>query len=245
MHMMPNGDVGEVSGFDRIAPIYDLWARNTQDDVSFYVEEARRAGGVVVEFGVGTGRIAVPVAQAGIRVIGIDRSKAMLAICRERAKEAGVGERLDLRCDDFRNSAVDDPVKLVTCPFRGFWELATDQERLNALDTAFKALLPGGRLVFDVYSPTGDPPRRGPAVWHQVAPGIWQRGDWCLERRTLTLSMRGEDWASSLQLFWISPDEWEGLLKTAGFVVEACYGWFDRGPAEGVNTVWVATRPHS
>ena len=49
-----------------------------------------RAGGPVVELAVGTGRIAVPTAAAGIRVIGVDSSPGMLEVCRQRAELAGV-----------------------------------------------------------------------------------------------------------------------------------------------------------
>src|SRR5262245_42593282 len=57
--------------YDRIAAIYDPWSRSVTEDVEFYVEEALAAGGPLVELAVGTGRIAVPVAKAGIPVIGV------------------------------------------------------------------------------------------------------------------------------------------------------------------------------
>src|SRR6266480_1983047 len=60
-----------VSAYDSIARIYDPWSVSVTEDVSFYVEEARRADGPVVELGIGTGRIAVPTAAEGISVIGV------------------------------------------------------------------------------------------------------------------------------------------------------------------------------
>ena len=51
-----------MSVYDSIARLYDPWSRSVVEDVSFYVDQARRAGGPVVELGVGTGRIAVPTA---------------------------------------------------------------------------------------------------------------------------------------------------------------------------------------
>ena len=54
-------------------------------EADFYVEEALAASGPVVELGVGTGRIAVPTALAGVDVIGVDSSAAMLEVCAERA----------------------------------------------------------------------------------------------------------------------------------------------------------------
>src|SRR5205085_2693829 len=94
------GAVPDASPYDAIARLYDPWSRSVTEDIGFYVEEAVASGGPVVELGVGTGRIAVPVAEAGVSVIGVDSSAAMLGVCRERAAAAGVAERLDLRLGD-------------------------------------------------------------------------------------------------------------------------------------------------
>src|SRR4051794_41763718 len=81
------------SPYDSIAELYDPWSASVVEDVGFYLEEARRAGGPVVELGVGTGRIAVPIAADGIRVIGVDSSRRMLDVCARRAALAGGGPR--------------------------------------------------------------------------------------------------------------------------------------------------------
>ena len=60
-----------MSSYDAIARLYDPWSRSVTEDVSFYVEEAERvAPGPIVELAVGTGRIAVPIAAAGVSVEG-------------------------------------------------------------------------------------------------------------------------------------------------------------------------------
>src|SRR3954466_9018977 len=66
------------SPYDAIAELYDPWSASVVEDVGFYLDEARRSGGPVVELGVGTGRIAVPIAADGIRVIGVDSSRGVL-----------------------------------------------------------------------------------------------------------------------------------------------------------------------
>src|SRR5439155_22756450 len=90
-----SGQHTRVSAYDRIARRYDPWSVSVAEDVEFYVAEAVRSGGPVLELGVGTGRIAVPIAQAGLRIGGVDSSEGMLAVPREQAARAG-GE-LDLR----------------------------------------------------------------------------------------------------------------------------------------------------
>jgi len=232
-----------VSSYDAIARLYDPWSAGVIEDISFYVEEALAAGGPVVELGVGTGRIAIPTAMAGVHVIGVDSSAGMLAVCAERAREAGVDERLDLRQGDLRRPPVTERVRLVTCPFRAYLHLASDEERLEALAAARELLEPGGRLVFDVFAPSREDVEETHGRWIEREPGIDERADWDLEAQTLTLSVRGEQGASSMTLWWLEPSRWHALLAEAGLMIEACYGWFDRRPyAGGEDTVWIASR---
>jgi len=232
-----------VSEYDPIARLYDPWSASVVEDISFYVDEALAAGGTVVELGVGTGRIAIPTAMAGVHVIGVDASEGMLAVCAERGNEAGVGALLDLRLGDLRRPPVDERVALVTCPFRAFLHLASDEERLQALGAVRELLDPGGRLVFDVFAPSQEDVEETDGRWIEREPGIDERADWDLDARTLTLSVRGAQGASSMTLWWLEPPRWNALLMEAGFAVEACYGWFDRRPyAGGEDTVWIASR---
>ena len=82
-----------MSLYDKIAHLYDPWSASVVEDIEFYVEEARRSGGPVVELAVGTGRIAVPIAQSGIAVIGVDSSAGMLERACEYAAAKGVEHR--------------------------------------------------------------------------------------------------------------------------------------------------------
>jgi SAM-dependent methyltransferase len=235
-----------VSGYDAIARIYDAWSRSVVEDVAFYVEEARRAGGRVVELGVGTGRIAVPIAAEGIRVIGVDSSPGMLEVCRERAEAAGVAELLDLRLGDLSSPPVEERVRVVICPFRTYLHLRDDEGRLRALRAARRLLLPGGRLVFDIFSPASDDIAGTHGRWLEREPGIFERAVWDVRNRTLTLSVKGAAGETTMALAWLSPREWRALIERAGFEVEACYGWFDRTPLRGgEDTIWIARLPSS
>jgi hypothetical protein len=105
-------------------------------------------------------------------------------------------------------------------------------------------LVPGGRLVFDVFAPGADDIAQTNGRWLEREHGIFERADWDERARTLTLSVRDENASSTMTLAWISPAEWRRLLGAAGFDVEACYGWFDRTPYRGgEDTVWIARRP--
>ena len=134
-----------MSAYDQIARIYDPWSVSVTEDVGFYVDLAKEAGSVV-ELGVGTGRIAVPTAAAGVPVIGVDSSRGMLEVCAEAAAAAGVAKLVDLRLGDLADPPVPERVPLVTCPFRAYLHLHTDEERLAALAAAHRLLVPGGTL---------------------------------------------------------------------------------------------------
>jgi SAM-dependent methyltransferase len=232
-----------VSSYDTIARLYDPWSRSVTEDVAFYLEEARKAEPPVVELAVGTGRIAVPIAAEGIRVIGVDSSPGMLEVCRERAEAAGLAELVDLRFGDLRDPPVEERVGLVLCPFRSYLHLHDDAERLDALGAARELLVDDGRLVFDVFAPGDDDIAETHGRWLERELGIFERADWDTTARTLTLSVRGPDSEATMELAWLSADEWRALIERAGFEVEALYGWFDRRPFRGgEDMVWIARR---
>jgi len=231
-----------MSAYDKIARVYDPWSRSVVEDVPFYVDEAVRSGGPVLELGVGTGRIAVPVAAAGVRIVGVDLSTGMLEVARERAALAGV--EVDLRHGDMRDPPVDETFPLVICPFRSLLHMETDDDRRLALRAVSRGLSPGhGRFVFDVFTPSAQDIAETHGRFLEREPGIWERADWDEATRTLILRLRSMDSESEMSLAWLSVAEWRTLLAEEGFVVEALYGWFDRSPWRGgEDSVWVCRR---
>ena len=219
--------------YDRIASIYDPWSRSVTEDIAFYVEQALASGGPVVELAVGTGRIAVPIARAGVAVIGVDSSPEMLAEARAAAIAAGVSQLLDLRLGDLREPPVDERVPLAICPFRSLLHMETESEKLRALRAARELLERGGRFVFDVFAPSPEDIQETHDRWLEREPGIFERAVWDEGSRTLSLSVRSDGGAeTTFGLHWLSAAEWLRLLDEAGLVVDELYGWFDVRPYE-------------
>jgi SAM-dependent methyltransferase len=237
------GTIASVSAYDNIARIYDPWSRTVVEDVSFYVEHALHTGGPMLELGVGTGRIAVPVAAAGISVLGVDTSAGMLEVAREHAHLAGVAGLVELRQGDMRDPPVDGEFPLVAIPFRSLLHMETDADRRAALQAVHRHLAPAGRFVFDVFTPARDDIADTHGRWLEREPGIWERADWNETTRTLILRVRGADGEAEMSLAWLSVPEWRALLTEEGFELEALYGWFDGSPwAGGEDSVWVCRR---
>lgn len=234
--------------YEGFAAIYDQWSAPMTEDVAFYVDLAREAlaqelaqeGGPIVELAVGTGRVAIPVAAAtGQRVIGIDRSPAMLAIARERADAAGV--ELDLREGDMRDFALDEPAALITCPFRSLLHLPTWADRRRVFERVAASLLPGGRFAWNAFA---FDPKIAVKLdgQRQTDTGVPHRIDYVPADNRIAVTL--ED-GSAIALWWIARSEWEGLIDVAGLEVEALYGWFDRRPFDDTSRefVFVARKP--
>ena len=125
----------------------------------------------------------MPVAAEGVRVIGVDSSRGDARALPRAGRLAGVEELLDLRLGDLREPPVEERVQLVTSPFRAFLHLADDAERLRTLRAARRLLVPGGRLIFDVFRPSAEDVASTHGRWLEREPGIWERALWDEEER--------------------------------------------------------------
>jgi SAM-dependent methyltransferase len=236
------------SSWDDFAPIYDEWTGGTMGDIPFYVELAQDVEGPLVELGVGSGRVTMPVAvQTGRRVLGLDSSAAMLELARARADAAGAD--LELRLQDVTSFALDEPAGLIYAPLRTLNHLPTWAARRGAFASVAAALRPGGRFawnafVYDAQTAARDHgnarPREGGRIWEYVehVPA---------ESRVDVTTFAGAPGAEprSVSFWWVTRSEWEGLIETAGLEVEALFGWFDGRPFDESSRefVWVVRRP--
>jgi len=228
-----------MSWDEGFADRYDEWSAAMTEDVPFYVELAREADGPIIELAVGSGRVAIPVAEAtGRPVLGIDTSPAMLAQARERADAAGV--ELELREADMRDLELDEPAALVYCPFRGLLHVPTWADRRRVFERVAASLRPGGRFAWNAFAfdhAVGarlDGTQQDEPVPHSLRYSV---GD---NRIDIAL-----DNAGTSSLWWATRNEWLGLIDVAGLEVEALYGDFDRSPFgdESREYVWVTRRP--
>lgn len=127
-----------------------------QGDIEWYCQKAIASRGPVLELGAGTGRIAIAIAEAGIRISAIDLDAGMLERLRRKvaALPGEVQSRISVHLADMRSFSLEDPYALVVIPFRAFLHNLTFDDQLATLQRAHEHLKPGGELAFNVFHPS-------------------------------------------------------------------------------------------
>jgi SAM-dependent methyltransferase len=137
---------------DRIADVYDVrylepLADDTVDAVSFLKTLA--GDGPALELGIGTGRVAIPLAEAGVEVHGIDASEAMV----QQLRSKGGGDRLDVTIGSFAEFSLETRFPLVYVVFNTFFALLTQDEQVSSFAAIARHLTPGGAFVMQAFVP--------------------------------------------------------------------------------------------
>ncbi len=226
-------------------------------DLPLYQELAATQGGRVLELACGSGRVLVPLAQAGHRVVGLDASPHMLEIAREKLARSGATVEARLVQGDMRSFALDGPFDLAIIAVKSFAYLTERADQLRTLSNVAAHLRPGGLLALDLLNPSPE--------WVGEAPGSLRQDlvqhvpEWGLTvARTETTV--GVDRAAQVRVIrsayeLVAADgtvtkrfvEWpyrytyrfeaEHLLERAGFTIEALYGGYAREPFTSTSSV--------
>jgi len=239
---------------------YDLQYANYTRDLAFYVGLARAARGPVLEVACGTGRVHLPLLQAGVDADGFDLVPAMLAELRRKAAVLGLEPRV--RAGDMRDFTMPRRYALVIVPFRAFLHNLTTDDQLRTLRACREHLASDGRLVLDLFYPSFARLTEPDGEWRlenrfaHPATGapleVWSRAERDRVHQTMQVEMelRELDAAGTVTarhahgfgLRWIFAPEMELLLRTAGFARWEVAGGFDGRPLERDtdDMVWTA-----
>jgi len=228
---------------------YDQAYRRRRHDVRFYTDLAVESGGPVLELGVGTGRVALAIAKAGIDVVGIEPMAPMLEQARQRSGRLPrtARDRIELRQGDLMRLRLRRKFPLVIAPFNVWMHLYTREEIERGFATVRHHLEPGGRFAFDVLLPdpaslARDPSKqyRGGEVRHP-RDGVRYRYseyfsyDHAAQIETVVMDFEHPDkkdrsFCTPLTQRQFFPAELDALLHYNGFEVESHTGDFDGGP---------------
>jgi SAM-dependent methyltransferase len=233
--------------YDYVVPYRD------RQDVTFFVDAAKESGGSVLEIGCGTGRILLPTARVGIKIVGLDISPGMLAVCREQLSRepTEVQANVQLVQAGMRNFELAQSFALVTIPFRPFQHLTTVDDQCACLRNIHRHLVHDGRLVLDLFNPSlpmlvaenlgqeiGDEPefvmpdgrrvnRRVKFVAKDLLNQVNQSE---LIYYVIHPDGRTERLVHALSMRYLFRFEAEHLLARCGFQVEQIYADYDKSP---------------
>lgn len=243
--------------YARIAELYDAFVK-TDYDVLFFIQEARAADAEVLELMAGTGRLTIPLIEAGIPMTCLDFSAEMLAVLRRKLTERGLRAEIHQRnvCD----FELGRQFKLIILPFQAFPELTDVEDQRRALQRIRQHLRPDGQFICTLHNP----PVRLKYVDHQLRLAVREeRAEgghllvWLLQQHHpatqvvevleffeeynaegLLISKR----YSALQFHLLEKARFEQLFTEAGLEVVALYGDYQKNPfmeATSPFMIWV------
>jgi len=249
--------------YSTVAHLYDSYV-NTDFDFSFFLKEAQETRGRILELACGTGRLSIPLLQAGINLTCVDYSKEMLEVFRRKLEKGG------LSCPIFNQDMADlslpDRFDLIFIPFHSFSEILDESRHARALARIREHLADGGHFVCTLQNPIVRTRAMDGAVKElgrfptgagqtlvvstcfkyddhsQIAKGIqfydvYDSQNTVVERKQLNVSFR---------LFHRS--QFEKLAHTAGFKVVRLYGDYERSPFDEAKSpfmIWVLERTNA
>ena len=234
-----------MSSYDPFARYYDADFHDYHDDLPLYQQLARRADGPLLELMCGTGRLLLPLAEAGYTLTGVDISPAMLAIARSRLSAAELEDRVTLLEGDVRDVSL--PVGYFALAFiavNSFMHLESLRDQLACLSNVRHSLARRGLLIIDLFNPNphellrednrlifdrdymldGCHVQKFVAMESDLASQLSRvtyiydetNQEGLLTRRTMQFNLR-----------WLYRFELEHLLARAGFTLRNLYGSYD------------------
>ncbi len=247
--------------YTRVADLYDTYV-NTTHDIQFFLNEARKATGEMLELMSGTGRVSMPLIEAGVRLTCVDNSPEMLAIFKKKLKKRRLSAHVYEA--DVCKLSLDKKFALVIIPFHSFAELVSPLNQRAALVCINKHLADTGRFICTLHNPHA----RLQSVTGQIRligkyPLAESKGTlllWSLENydsgnhvvkgiqlyeeydtKGVMLSKR----VLEIQFYLHQKDEFEKLATSAGFKVTALYGDYSYSAFNETRSpfmVWILTK---
>jgi SAM-dependent methyltransferase len=229
----PMTEYGPETYGERIADVYDEWYKpvDTTDEVALLTELAD--GGPVLELGIGTGRVALPLAANGVEVHGLDASPAMV----ERLRAKPRGDVIPVTIGDMADVAVDGKFALVFVVFNTFFQLYSQDAQLRCFANVAAHLRPSGRFLVHAFVPDTSRIEAGQDLSVREAGLEGVRLDATVydskEQRLDTTQMRITEQGirlvhAKLRFAW--PPELDLMARLAGLELENRWATFDKQP---------------
>lgn len=241
--------------FRSSAHLYDLDQRDVVTaDIPFYLDYANGLQSNILELGCGTGRVAIPLAQAGCSVTGIDLSSSMLDIFQNKLTTVPLTmkERINLIHGNMAQFSLDNKFDMIIAPFRAFQALMDDKDIQSCLHCVRRHLTDNGIFVINVFRPyrildeswcypeTVQWERLDEATGNLVVKKHW--GDRIDVKNQIIYPVFAyevsktngvtERFVDHLSLKYYYYMQLKTLLLDAGFHIIDEYGWYDKSPID-------------
>lgn len=232
--------------------IYDFLHGWFTQDVTFYQSLLTPGGDTVLELGCGTGRVLVPLVEAGLDAVGLDISADMLAIADGKLRRCGASERArwELVAADMREYDLGRRFSAVVLPFNTFLYMYTDGDRERCLRSALRHLDADGTLFIDVFNPEWILKCRQPgAQYHEFTKYRPDTGgtfsyfsSYCVDRNLIYWHRFFDEFDRQfvctrhydlLKLAYLPHQALEEVCRRCGLEVISAFGWYDRRPVDG------------
>ena len=253
----------EINNYDHIADLYDMHVPVTFD-IDFFLNEIRKASGEVLELTSGTGRVSIPLIEAGVKLTCVDISAESNAILEKKLRKMGL--KADVYRGDMCELELQKKFDMIIIPFHSFAHVTSPDDQQKALDHIYQHLLPGGIFICSL----GNPALRQQAIDGQLRllrkyPLVETQGTLLL----WTVESNNDDdnqIVEALQFYeeydvkgvltskrilelhfrLSNKDEIEKLAENAGFKVKAFYGDYSHAefdPKSSPFMIWLMERP--
>lgn len=262
---MNERDTTTSDPYARIAELYDLEHDDYDEDVELYLGILQTVDGPVLEMGCGSGRLLIPIAEAGHAITGLDSSSEMLARAKKRIAAEANGSAITLHNGDMQDApdAPGGPFGLVIFSLNALMHLETAADQRSALDAARQSLRPGGYVIIDTMNPSLE------QLQHLISRSHLE-GTWTLDNGAVVDKWSHREnfsadqildtviWYDTVQsdgamtrtrtqflLRYVHPNELEMMLELAGFASWNVYGSYDLGPLsdESDRLILIAENP--
>jgi SAM-dependent methyltransferase len=240
---------GPATYGESFADVYDDWYADVSDvDATVAAVVQLADGGAVLELGVGTGRLAIPIAATGLEVVGIDASPAMLA---RLAAKPGAERVRAIEADMASPPVGNGRFSVAFAAFNTWFNLTDDEAQRRCVLALAAALVPGGFAAIEGFAPPADGLNDGGISLRNIATGrvvlSVSRHDADSQRisgQHIDISETGvvtRPWV----LHYRTPDQLDALFAEAGFVLERrSADWTGRPFGPGADThVSIYRRP--
>lgn len=136
--------------WDRVAELYDIYVQS-DIDISFFIRETRNVASQVLELMAGTGRVSIPLLEAGVSLVCVDASAEMLTVLQKKLTQKGLSATIHQT--DVRELNLQECFDLAIIPFNSFSELLSKKDQQSTLQSIHKHLCQGGKLICTLHNP--------------------------------------------------------------------------------------------